>query len=163
MPPARREICDCGTLESASKEPHHPIRWDKRMNEYHIVHGEPGHASYMQVYFCPFCGGRTPPFRRSSCFAHVSDEESTRIRELFRGLQTVSDVLDRFGKPDAEHEFGLGVRKPETDDKPERGDFYRTLVYKNLSQSADIYFDIGLNDQVKGSWMQKYIGEPKSA
>ena len=55
MPPKRKDVCDCGVLESASKEPDHPIRWDERMNEYFIAHGKSGR---MMIYYCPFCGGR---------------------------------------------------------------------------------------------------------
>ncbi|MGZ8900091.1 MAG: DUF6980 family protein [Limisphaerales bacterium] len=157
MPPARKEVCDCGTLEQCSKEPGHPIQWDERMNDYHIMHGK----AYMMVYFCPFCGGSAPPSRRASFFAHVTREEELRIYDLFKGIRTVADVLARFGAPDHEREFGSGNRTPEKEGKPEGGECFRTLVYKGLSSSADISFAIGLNDCVKGSWIQKYIGESK--
>lgn len=48
MPPERKEICDCGALENASKEADHPIRWDDRMNEYYLAYGKDGR---MMIYY----------------------------------------------------------------------------------------------------------------
>jgi len=154
--PKRRDICDCGVLENASKEPSSPIRWDERMNEYHIVDTKGGQ---MMVYYCPFCGGSTPKSRRGSFFAHVTQEEEHRITELFRGIHTVSDVVARFGPPDEQREFASGVRSPARDGKPERGEIFRGLVYKSLSPVADIVFNVGDSDTVRGTWIQKYVGD----
>ena len=156
MRPKRKDICDCGALEKASKEPDHVIRWDERMNEYYIAYGK---TARMMVYYCPFCGGSTPESRRHSFFAHVTEPEEHRITELFRGLRKVSDVVARFGPPDEEQEFALGVRSPAGDGKPERGEIFRGLVYKNLSPVADIIFHVGDNDTVRGTWIQKYLGD----
>jgi hypothetical protein len=159
MPPKRKDICDCGVLENASKEPDHPIRWDDRMNEYYIAHGKGGR---MMVYYCPFCGGSTPKSRRGSLFAHVTQQEEHRITELFRGLRKVSDVVARFGPPDEEREFASGVRSPARDGKPERGEMFRGLVYKSLSPVADIVFEVGSSDSVRGTWIQKYVGDKQT-
>lgn len=159
MPPERKEICDCGSLERASKEPDHAIRWDEKMNEYYIAYGKGGK---MCVYYCPFCGGRTPESRRSSFFAHVTNVESSRIYGLFPGIRTVSDVIARFGQPDDERDYGSAIQQPEKDGKPARGQAFRSMIYKNLSPVADIYFEVGLNDSVQGHWIQKYLGENKS-
>ena len=156
MLPKRKKMCDCGVLESASKEPNHPIRWDELMNEYYIAYGTGGR---MMVYYCPFCGGPTPKSRRSSMFAHVTEQEETRIIELFRNIRTVADVYARFGAPDEEREFAAGVRRPGRGDEAERGEAFRGLVYKSLSPVADIVFQIGSSDSVRGTWNQKYIGE----
>jgi hypothetical protein len=156
MPPPRKDICDCRALETFSKEPDNPIRWDERLNEYYIAHGKGGRIS---VYCCPFCGGSTPPSRRSSMFAHVTQQEESRILMLFKGIRTVADVLARFGPADEEREFASGERFPNRDGQPESGYCSRGLFYKNLSPVADIEFTIGMNDSVMGSWRQKYIGE----
>jgi hypothetical protein len=107
MPPKRKDICDCGALENASKEPDHAIRWDERMHEYYIGYGKNGR---MMVYYCPFCGGSTPKSRRGSFFAHVTQQEEHRITELFRGIR-------------------------------------------------DILFNVGDSDTVRGTRIQKYIGD----
>lgn len=160
MPPKRRDTCDCGLLENASREPGSAIRWDERMNEYHIVDAKGGQ---LMVYYCPFCGGSTPKSRRGSMFAHVTQQEEHRITELFRGLRKVSDVITRFGPPDEEREFATGVRKPGRGDEPERGEIFRGLVYKNLSPVADIVFNIGDSETVRGTWIQKYVGDKQSS
>jgi hypothetical protein len=159
MPPRRRDICDCGALERASKEPGHSIRWDEQMNEYYITYRESGR---MMVYYCPFCGGTTPKSQRPSMFAHVTSQEEQRISDLFRGVRTVSDVLARLGPPDEEREIASGVRHPSREDKPERGEVFRGLVYKRLSPVADIIFEVGTNDTVRGTWFQKYIRDTQS-
>ena len=156
MPPQRKDICDCTVLERASKEPGHAIRWDEQMNEYYIAYGKSGR---MMVYYCPFCGGSTPKSRRSSLFAHVTQQEEHRITELFRGIRKVADVVERFGAPDEEREFASGVRSPARDDKPERGEIFRGLVYKNLSPVAYIVVNVGDSDTVRGTWIQKYVGD----
>jgi hypothetical protein len=33
------------------------------------------------------------------------------------------------------------------------------MIYKKLSPVADIYFEVGTNDSVKGSWIQKHLGK----
>ena len=154
--PKRKDICDCGVLENASKEPDSPIRWDDRLNEYHIVDTKGGE---MMVYYCPFCGGSTPKSRRRSFFAHVTQQEEQRITELFRGICTVSDVVARFGPPDEEREVASGVRSPARDGKPERGEIFRGLVYTSLSSVADIVFNVGDSNTVRGTWIQKYVGD----
>lgn len=116
----------------------------------------------MMVYYCPFCGSPTPKSRRDSLFAHVTDKEETRIIELFRGIRTVADVTARFGPPDEEREFATGTRTPSHEGKPERGEIFRGLVYNNLSPVADIVFEVGDGDTVRGTWIQKYIGEKKA-
>ncbi len=142
-------------LEKASKEPAHPIRWDEKLNEYYLAYGKGGR---MMVYYCPFCGGSTPPSRRGSFFAHVTDEEESRIYRMFRGIRTTSDVTDRFGPPDETREFASSTRTPSRDGKPERGEIFRGLVYQNLSPVADIIFEVGNNDSVRGTWIQKSVG-----
>ena len=69
-------FCRCGTLENASKEPGHPIRWDERMHEYYIAEGGGGR---MMIHYCPFCGGKTPESQRDIFFAHVTQAEEHRI------------------------------------------------------------------------------------
>lgn len=147
-------------MENASKEPNSPIQWDGRMNEYHIVDANGGQ---MMVYYCPFCGGRVPASRRSSMFAHVTQQEETRIFELFRGVRTVADVIAKFGPADEELEFASGMRSASRDGKPERGEVFRGLVYKNRSSVADIVFEVGSSDSVRGTWSQKYLGENYAA
>src|SRR6266480_2466592 len=138
MAPARKEVCDCGILEGASKEPDHAIRWDERLKEYYIAYGKNGQDGRLAVYYCPFCGGSTPKSRAPSLFTHVTKQEEWRIIELFGGIRIVADVIARFGPPDEEREIDTCIRRPSCEGKPERGEVFRGLVYKNLSGVADI-------------------------
>ncbi len=160
MPLFRKRACKCGGLENASKEADHAIRWDERMNEYYIAYGKGGR---MMVYYCPFCGGRTPESRRDSFFAHITQEEETRIYSLFRGLRTVSDVVARFGPPDEERDLAAAVRRPGRRGNAEHGEAFRGLVYKRLSPVADIVFQVGQSDTITGTWIQKYVGDKNHA
>src|SRR6266498_4482939 len=77
--PTRKDICNCGVLERASREPDHAIRWDESLNEYYIAHGKSGR---MVVYYCPFCGGSTPKSRRSLLSHTLTDAERKRLCHL---------------------------------------------------------------------------------
>jgi hypothetical protein len=62
--------CKCGFLERHAGEPDSPIRFDAQMNEYHFVYpGSMGGEARMNIYHCPFCGGRAPKSRRGDLFA----------------------------------------------------------------------------------------------
>lgn len=126
------------------------------MNEYYIAFGKSGR---MMVYYCPICGGSTPKSRRASMFAHVTQEEETRIYALFKGVRTVSDVIARFGPPDEEGDIAAAVRRPGSRSKAERGEIFRGLVYKNLSPAADILFQVAAGESVTGTWIQKHVGD----
>jgi hypothetical protein len=151
--------CKCGVLENASKEVDSAIRWDERMNEYYIANGKHGR---MMVYYCPFCGGRTPDSRRGSFFAHVTRQEATRICDLFKGIRTVADVVARFGPPDEERDWSSAVHWPGRWGKAGRGEAFRGLVYKSLSPVADIVFEVGTSDSVRGTWIQKPVHDANS-
>ncbi|HEY3762835.1 MAG TPA: hypothetical protein VGN23_13910 [Verrucomicrobiae bacterium] len=154
MAPERKEICDCGVLEDASREPDHPIRWSEKTHEYYIAYANKGS---MMIYYCPFCGGKTPASRRSSLFTHVTGQEEKRLYELLKGLKSISDVVARFGPPDEDRELGAATQHPERDGKPAWGEAFRTLTYKKLSTVADIYFEVRQSDSVRGMWVQKRI------
>jgi hypothetical protein len=122
------------------------------MNEYFIAYPSEGK---MMIYYCPFCGGRTPESRRDSLFEFVSDEEQVRICRLFEGIRTESDVLDRFGRADRETQIGTVVVHPEKEGAPSRGEAFRTLTYENLSPVAEVTFEIGTGGRARGGWLSK--------
>lgn len=152
MPPPRKETCDCGVPERASREPEHPIRFDTELNEYFIRYGDRGR---MMIYYCPFRGGRVPKSRRASLFEYVSDEEGGRISSLFEGIRTEQDVRERFGAPDREDEMGSVTVHPEQGAEPSRGETFRTLTYLSLSAVAEVTFEIGTNGRARGGWSAK--------
>jgi len=132
-------------LEHASKEPDHTIRWDERLNEYYIVHGKSGR---LMVYYCPFCGGSTPKSRRSLLFHTLTDAERQRLCNLTKDVRTVQEVIGAFGEPDIRHPVGWVSTTPERDGKPETTKSYPVMIYKKLSDIADVHITIYPTDRV---------------
>ena len=159
MPPQRKDICDCGVLECASREADHAIRWDENMNEYYIGHGKSGR---MMVYYCPFCGGRTPKSRRCLLFQTLTDYERQRLCNLTKEIRTLQEVSAAFGEPDIRQPVGCVSTLPERDGKPETTKSYAVMIYSKLSEVADVHVTIYPADLVgfsfQGKAVKKYAG-----
>jgi hypothetical protein len=154
--PPRKDICECSVLSDASREPGTAIEFGAKHNEYHIVNPDGG---YMMIYYCPFCGGRAPRSQRHTLFAHVTEAEQARLRELFEGLRTIDDVLARFGPPDEDQPVGIMMRHPPAPGQPDRGEAIRTLHYRSISPVAEIVFQVHVDNRVHGSWASKPLSE----
>lgn len=157
MPTERKDICDCGIMERCSKEPDHPIRFDARLNEYHLQHK----GGMMMIYYCLFCGGRPPASRRKSLFIHVTNEEQSRLSLLLTGISTEQEMRARFGPPDEEIDMGLVSTTPENDGNPEHGRAARRLKYSRLSDAVTVIFDAYGDGRVTRTWYAK--PQPKPA
>ena len=140
-------------LERCSKEPDHPIRFDERMNEYHLHHA----GRITMIYYCLFCGGRTPTSRLESFFTHVSAEEKRRLDSLLMGISTEKEVLSRFGPPDEEIDAGVGLVIPGKGGKPTEGIAARQLKYTRLSQEAVVVFHAYGDGRVARTWHSKPV------
>lgn len=135
MPDPNAPECDCRWLENAAEDPHVPITFDSKLNEYHLIRGgELGGT--MLFYHCPFCGGRAPKSRRDALFLHVTHEEMLRLDTLTRNLKSLADVVAAFGNPDEDYPTGHGVTKPGAVGEPDKTEHYRSIRYNNLSQTA---------------------------
>jgi hypothetical protein len=154
VPPQRKDICDCGTLERASKEPGHVIRWDERLNEYHIVDGNDGE---MMIYYCPFCGGSTPKSSRSLLFQTLTNAERQRLCSLTKDMRTVQEVIASFGEPDIRQPVGMTITTPEREGKPETTQSYPVMIYNKLSDVADVHITIYPADRVGISFQGKAV------
>lgn len=163
MRPRQKKKCDCGTVENASQEPQHPIRFDPELNEYYIALDTTGKGR-MMIYYCPFCGGAVPESRRSSLFMHVPTMERWRIIRLLKGVKTISDVLARFGPPDEDAEVPSVIGHPIKDGESTGGEilWQRTLLYRNISETADVKFSVGEKESVRPSWSAKSKGKRNS-
>jgi hypothetical protein len=154
MPPPRKDICDCGVLERASRKSDHAIRWDDSMNEYYIAHGKNGR---MMIYYCPFCGGSTPKSRRSLLFQTLTDSERQRLCTLTKDMRTIQDVTGTFGEPDIHQPVGFVITTPERDGKPETTKSYPVMIYTKLSEIADVHVTIYPSDRVGISFRGKAV------
>jgi hypothetical protein len=163
MPNKRIALCKCGYLEDQAGDPDSPIRFDPEMNEYQFVHTtSEGVKVRMTIYHCPFCGGRAPETKRGNLFARLTGKETRRLTELTKPLRTLKQVLSSLGKPDRDNAVGMTVVTPERNGKPETTQNFRTLVYTNLSDSAEIHVTVYPMDRVAITFQGKYVG-PASA
>jgi hypothetical protein len=137
------------------------IRWDKDLKEYYIVHGR-GRRMCMSVYFCPFCGGRTPKSRRDLLFHTLTDAESLRLLGLMKDKRSVREVIAAFGEPDVRRDAGWLSSAPERDGKPETVGVSPVMIYSKLSKVADVYVTIGPSDRVGVTLVPKVLKEDES-
>src|SRR5580700_110793 len=112
--------CKCGFLERTADEPGVPIKFDVKMNEYHIEHGGEDRGGQSILYHCPFCGGAAPPSRRQTFFATITSAETERLTELTGDVKTIADVLARFGEPDDDMDPGTTIYEPAKGDQSPR-------------------------------------------
>ncbi len=124
------------------------------MNEYYIAHGESGR---MMIYYCPFCGGRTPKSRRSLLFHTLTDAERHRLANLTKDMRTIQEVTGAFGEPDINQPVGCVITTPERDGKPETTKSYPVMIYTKLSEIADIHVTIYPADRVGISFQGKGV------
>ena len=131
------EYCTCGSLQRAAETAGAPVKFDKDMNEFLLVHGlEGGHDLIMR--HCFFCGGKAPESLRDRLFTRLTDDERWRLIDLTKPLKTVEDVIVTLGEPDRDMEVGNSVTRPERDGVPEETTYYRNLLYYNLSETAEV-------------------------
>ena len=154
MPPTRKDICDCGVLERASKEEDHVIRWDEELNEYHIIYGNGGQ---MMIYYCPFCGGSTPKSRRSLMFQTLTDAERQRLCNLVKDIRTLQEVVASLGEPNMKQPVGMTVTYLEREGEPEKTQSYPVMIYTELSDVADVHVTIYPADRVAISFQGKAV------
>jgi hypothetical protein len=150
--------CTCKYLERASDEPEVPIVFDAEMNEYHLTNVGKNRGHTM-IYHCPWCGGAAPRSKRGTFFATISQREEERLRRRTSGLMTVSAVVKKFGKPDADLDEGIVLKTPESKEKPPTIKSYRSIVYERLSETADVRFtDYGPDGGLRVTFQGKYLG-----
>jgi len=116
----------------------------------------------MNIYHCPFCGGRAPKSKRVNLFARLTDKETRRLTQLTKGLHTLEQVLAALGQADRDNAVGMTVVTPERGGKPETTQNFRTLVYTKLSDTAEIHVTVYPMDRVAITFQGKYVG-PASA
>ena len=158
--------CTCRSLQHAAEEPANPIVFDARMNEYHLTHLDlagMGRHGYSIVFHCLYCGGAAAKSKRDTFFAHMTDAESRRLRDLASSLKTVEEAVAKFGPPDEDHPNGLASKSPASDAAPSIVRFYRLLRYTGLSDTANVTFtDHGPERGLHMTLESKYVGEPEA-
>lgn len=144
-PRKEKGVCKCGWLERAADDPKCPVKFDAKLNEYHMIYGTKG---IMMLYHCPFCGGSAPKSKRELLFQKLTDAERQRLVNLTKDMRKVHDVTRVFGEPNIRHQVGMVTTKPERDGKPETTQSYPTMVYTKLSEMADVHVTVYPTDKV---------------
>lgn len=133
------------------------------MNEYYFFYYDGGEEKKLSIYHCMFCGGAAPDSFRPSKFSVLSEGEIVRLRELTKDLTTVDRVLAALGRPDSDEAQGVMRITPESDERGEITESFRALVYRNLSQTAEIWVAVGPGGETHFSFSGKYLGESEDA
>jgi hypothetical protein len=154
------DLCHCGSLQKYADSPDIPIEFDSKLNEYHFVLTDAaGFKGHITLRHCFFCGGKAPESKRANLFATISSAEQSRLLALVEPLKTADAVMAALGPPDRDDPLGASRTEPETDGKPPVTQGYRTLVYSQLSDTADVHFGADHQGAVHVMLLGKYIGE----
>jgi hypothetical protein len=151
--------CACGFLDRAADNPDVPIRFDKGLNEFHLVHKNP--SSYFLIYYCPLCGGAAAKSRREKFFATIPVEEKTRLGALTHGIKTIEEAIAKLGQPEEDNPAGVMVEKGGDTEHPPTVEKFRQLIYSNLSKVAHVYVVDYRKEKVRISFQGKEIGDVK--
>jgi hypothetical protein len=138
--------CECGYLQHAADDPDSPIVYDARLNEFNIEYpcasgdGDcEGAKSMLRIYHCPFCGGVAPESKRDLLFAAITIEEQNRLGELLAGITTLDEATRRLGNPDRDEPAGVTQETPEDNGHPSIIEWFRSIVYCGLSDTAEVH------------------------
>ncbi len=88
--------CECGHPDRWVVDPHFPVEFDEKMNEYQLVH----EGARAVMHYCFWCGGRLPESKRGSFFTTPDAAEVAEVESLLRGAKSHEDVLHILGPPD---------------------------------------------------------------
>jgi len=150
--PKEKGTCKCEWLERAADDPKCPVKFDAKLNEYHIVRGP---KDFLMIYYCPFCGGSAPKSKRAQLFHALTDVERQRLVDLTKDLRTVQDVSHAFGEPEIRQPVGIVITKPERDGKSETTQSYPVMIYEKISETADVRVTVYPTDRVGISFQGK--------
>ena len=156
------ELCKCEFLERCAKDPEKPINFNPKVNEFHFEYKtDRGSVSHLIIYHCPFCGGAAPESIRESLFEVVPLTEMKRLQKLTATIHSIEDALSKLGLPDEDSQSNVAGITPERDRKPQKIQNFRRIVYRNLSDVAEIHITDFLRDRVSIFFQGKPIGSKK--
>ena len=137
--------CVCRFLDHVVNDERFPVRRDTQTAEYYLDHLLPDGATLsIRLYHCPICGGVASASKRDEYFADLSDSELRRIASELGHLTTLRQIEGQLGAPDLE-------------EKPAAQGAIRSLIYKRLSKTADVRFDVLSTGEVERSITPKHI------
>jgi len=105
-------------------------------------------GGYSLMHYCPFCGGSTPRSRRDQLFHKITTAEQHRLCNLTKDIRTVQQVTAAFGEPDTYHQVGRITTTRERENGPEITKSQPVMIYRKLSDIADVHVTVYPADRV---------------
>jgi hypothetical protein len=132
--------CGCGYLERAADDPAIPIVFDEQTSEYQFIYQEPDcdGRSMLIIYHCPFCGGKASESKRHLLFAAISRDEEERLAQLLSPIKTMQQAIDAFGPPQMDSFCVMRETRRDNPSNPPMAQRCREILYKGLSDVADV-------------------------
>jgi len=153
--------CKCGYLQTCAADPNLPVKFDSQVNEFFFESVlAQGTRIAVSIYHCPMCGGVASDSIRDTLFKTIPEDEVRRLDAKLANLRNIQDVIAALGPPDEERSDPVPadtvIYQPVSGER-ETG-VIRQLTYKRLSETADVYFSIYSNGEMRSSISAKYIG-----
>jgi hypothetical protein len=133
--------CTCGYLERATDDPENPIVYDEKTSEYHFTSGE----GYLIIFHCPRCGGVAPTAQRKLLYAAIPSAEKKRLTQLLAPIETLQKAIDTFGPPQVDDFIQSRNDRRDVPNSPPTFERTRFIIYKTLSEVADVWIMENLN------------------
>ncbi len=149
--------CKCGLIERFAKYPENPIKYDRETKEYYFSYS----GGRLVIRHCFFCGGKAPASLRSSLFAVIPEKEKTRLHELTKNIKSLKDATKVLGKPSFESCVMDTDITPRKKEKAEETQSFKSFVYNNLSETADIMITDYRTQDVKVAFLAKSLKKMK--
>lgn len=154
------ELCTCGYLQNAADDPDNPIVFDAATGEYQFSYIDPNAKcegrAMLVIYHCPFCGGAVPASKRALLFAVVPRMEEERLAGMMAPITTMKEALATLGTPDFEGHST--TRGPEREGEPFEVIRHRKIMYRDLSDVAELWITERADGTVWWRLQGKYIG-----
>jgi len=144
--------CRCDVISSWIESPGSCIRREPKFGEIHLVYG----TNKLILYYCPACGHSLPASRRSEYFRDPSPEELARFDQLLKNTNSIGQVVEILGQPDA-------IYEPRPHDEMERRIYgvkpiKQTLLFRRVAET----FDVCAQEEDDGKLKVSFVKKPKN-
>jgi len=123
----------CEHLRNFVTMPDPSISYDNANDVYSAVGDE---QMSIRLFFCPICGDELPSQKRDQPNIEISAKEKSELMKQFIGIETVQELIEKYGPPDYE--------RPASEDFLYPGGkkvsimIPKTLYYDHLSKSIEV-------------------------
>lgn len=130
-------IHSCPTFEALNHSRLKPIVWDRQTGQYYLTLPKAG-RNRVVLRYCPWCG--------ASISKNVSERPSEPlqkeiiiVKRLLRGVTSITEVVERLGKPDREFNLGPASKSTSVKKRSSFPGYVTTQVdYLNVAESFEL-------------------------